>query len=212
MKKLLLLFAATMVLCACEKDDPEYHQRKESQYLSFWLDSDKATGNENYEATITRLYSVVIRHNLVVPTNAYVMELNGRRYFYMYRSRFGMDLKVGDKISFQTSAKNPYEIVVINGYDLSGGEEDAKQGSSTGIGYLFASDPIEATVKGLFLMKVGYTTQLVDMVFIATTDDNLVYIRRDKLNIDLAPGDRIVYSVYTIIPNSIVELKRLNRN
>ena len=137
------------------------------------------------------------------------MELNGSRYFYMYRSRFNMDLKVGDKISFKTSAKNPYEIVVINDYDLGEGD-DAQSSSSSGMGYLFTSDPIEATIKGIFFMKVRYLT-LVDMVFIVTTDDNLIYIKESKLNIDLKPGDRIVYSVYTLIPNSVVELKRLNR-
>lgn len=209
MKKSLLLFAFATLLCACEKETPE---RYDKEFIAaFWLDDSKSTGNESYEATITRLYSVIFRQNLVVPTNAYVMELNGSRYFYMLRSRFNMDLKVGDKISFKTSAKNPYEIVVINGYDLSG-EEDAQSGSSSsGLGYLFTSDPIEATIKGIFSMKVRYLT-LVDMVFIVTTDDNLIYIKRNKLNIDLKPGDRIVYSVYTLFPNSVVELKRLNRN
>lgn len=211
MKKILLLFAVTTLLCACEKEIPAYERYERDYDLSFWSDDEQSTGNELYEATITRLYAVVFRQNLIVPTNAYVMELNGSRYFYMYRSRFNMDLKVGDKINFKTSSKNPYEIISINGYDLSG-DEDAQSGSSSsGLGYLFASNPIEATIKGIFSMKVRYL-MLVDMVFIATTDGNLVYIKRDKLNIDLRPGDRIVYSVYTLVPNSIVELKRLNRN
>ena len=105
MKRLLFyLFAAAMVLCACEKEREKPDNMP--KYQSFWLSSDQATGDETYEATITRLYSVVFRQSLVVPTKAYVMELNGSRYFYMLRSRFGMDLKIGDKISFQTSAKN----------------------------------------------------------------------------------------------------------
>ena len=208
MKKLLFIFAAALIFCACEKEET-YEEKVES----FWANSEAITGNESYEATITRLYAVVFRQSLIVPTKAYVMELNGRRYFYMLRSRFGMDLKVGDKISFMTSDKNPYEIVAINGYDVSGGTEDASQGENpSGMGYILTSDPIEATVYGLFSMKVKYTLpQLVDMVFIATTDGNLIYIKREKLNIDLIPGDRIVYSVYTLVPNSVVELKRLTR-
>ena len=209
MKQLLFIFAAAMVLCACEKDAEEVRPLNPQQ--SFWQDKEKTSGDETLDATITRLYSVVFRQNLLVPTNAYVMELNKSRYFYMLRSKFGADLKVGDKISFKTSAKNPYEIAVINGYDLSGDEEASGGNPSEGIGYLFASDPIEGTVQGVFSMKVRYTIRLVEMVFIATDDGNLIYVRRDKLNIDLNPGDRIVYSVYTLVPNSVVELKKLRQ-
>ena len=208
MKKLLfLMFAAITLLCACEKEDP---MTEAERIESFWLDANAQTGNQPKEATITRLYSVVFRQNLIVPTQAYVMELNGKRYFYMFRSRFKMDLRVGDKISFKTSTSNPYEIVAINGYDLSG-YEDAGGGDNPGGGtYFVASDPIEATVQGIFFMKVRYTLPtLVDMVFIATTDGNLVYIKKEKLNIDLRPGDRIVYCVYRWVPNSIVEIKKL---
>ncbi|MBR1903818.1 MAG: hypothetical protein IJ824_01400, partial [Alphaproteobacteria bacterium] len=104
----------------------------------------------------------------------------------------------------------PYEIVAINGYDLTG-DTDAGGGETPGAGsYLVASNPIEATIQGIFSMKVKYfLPSLVDMVFIATTDGNLIYMRKDKLNIDLKPGDRIVYSVYTLVPNSVVELKKL---
>ena len=212
MKKLVFMLALTTVLfTACEKEDPVAEAQE--RVNAFWLDAEASTGDESYEATITRLYAVVFRQNLIVPTKAYVMELNSKRYFYMFRSRFGMDLKVGDKINFKTSAKNPYEIIAINGYDLSGGTENANGGESPGAGsYLVASNPIEATIQGIFSMKVKYLLpQLVDMVFIATTDGNLIYIKREKLNIDLQPGDRIVYSVYTLVPNSVVELKRLNR-
>lgn len=207
MRKILLFLTLATLLCACEKESPKYNM---DSIMSFWADDSKSTGNESYEATITRLYTAVFRQNLIVPTQAYVMELNNSRYFYMYRSRFNMDLKVGDKISFQTSAKNPYEIVVINGYVLGEGEDAQSNDSSGGLGYLFASDPIEAKIKGIFYMKVRYLT-LVDMVFIVTTDDNLIYIKKSKLNIDLQPGDVIAYSVYNIIPNSVVEIKRLNR-
>ena len=209
MKKLLLLFVATMVLCACEKDDPVI----DTGNLENTLSEKQPTDGKVYDATITRLYSVVIRHNLIVPKKAYVMELNGSRYFYMYRSSFGMDLKIGDKINFKVSSQNPSEIVEINGYELSEEGEVAQQGGSVDAGYLFASDPIEATVDCVLLMDVKYlSSKPVRMVFIATKSGNLIYTRSDKLNIDLHSGDRIVYSVYTLFPNSIVELKKLNRN
>ena len=203
-----MLALTTVLFTACEKEDPVAEAQE--RVNAFWLDAEAPTGNESYEATITRLYSVVFRQNLIVPTKAYVMELNSKRYFYMFRSRFGMDLKVGDKISFKTNPQNPYEIIAINGYDLSG-TENANGGDNPGAGqYLVASNPIEATIQGIFSMKVKYLLpQLVDMVFIATTDGNLIYIKREKLNIDLQPGDRIVYSVYTLVPNSVVELKKL---
>jgi hypothetical protein len=202
-----MLALTTALFTACEKEDPASEQKR---IEAFWLDAEAQTGDESYEATITRLYSVVFRQNLIVPTKAYVMELNSKRYFYMFRSRFSMDLKVGDKINIKTNPQNPYEIIAINGYDLSGAE-NANGENTPGAGqYLVASDPIEATIQGLFSMKVKYTLpQLVDMVFIATTDGNLIYIKREKLNIDLQPGDRIVYSVYTLVPNSVVELKKL---
>lgn len=209
MKKVLLMLALTTALfTACEVEDPVAEAQEREN--AFWLDAEAQTGEKSYEATITRLYAVVFRQNLIVPTHAYVMELNSKRYFYMFRSRFGMDLKVGDKISFKTNPNNPYEIIAINGYDLSG-TESANGGNNSGAGqYLVASNPIEATIQGIFSMKVKYLLpQLVDMVFIATTDGNLIYIKREKLNIDLKPGDRIVYSVYTFVPNSVVELKKL---
>ena len=206
MKKLLLLFVATIALCACEKVDTNDYERA-------LPDNNRSENGVVYNATITRLYSVVIRHNLIMPKKAYVMELNDSRYFYMYRSSFGMELKVGDKINFKVSSQNPSEIVEINGYELSAEGEVAQQGGSVDAGYLFASDPIEATVDVVFLMNVKYLrSKPVEMVFIATTDGNLVYTRSDKLNIDLHSGDRIVYSVYTLFPNSIVELKKLSRN
>jgi hypothetical protein len=196
-----------MLFTACEIDDPV---SEEKRVEAFWLDAEAQTREKSYEATITRLYTVVFRQNLIVPTNAYVMELNSKRYFYMFRSNFGIDLRVGDRIRFKTNQDNPYEIIAINGYDLSG-TENVNSGQNPGAGqYLVASNPIEATIQGIFSMKVKYTLpQLVDMVFIATTDGNLIYIKREKLNIDLKPGDRIVYSVYTLVPNSVVELKKL---
>lgn len=205
-----MMALTTVLFTACEIDDPASEQKK---IEAFWLDAEAQTGDESYEATITRLYSVTFRQNLIVPTKAYVMELNSRRYFYMFRSRFNMDLKVGDKINIKTNPQNPYEIIAINGYDLSGGTEDANSGDNPGGGqYFVVSDPIEATIQGLFSMKVKYALpKLVDMVFIATTDGNLIYIKREKLNIDLKPGDIIVYNVYRWVPNSVVELKRLNR-
>lgn len=207
MKKVLLfLVAATMLLAACENDDYASEQER-----TFWTDTDAATGDNSYHATITKLYSVVMRRELPYPFKAYVMELNSKRYFYMMRSRFNADLHVGDQISFQTLSYCPSEISTINGYELGDGS-NATHNDDTGAGqYLVASDPIEATVKSMFAMKIRYTITFwpIDTWFIETTSGNLIFIKKSKLNIDLKPGDRIVYNVYTLFPNEILALKKL---
>ncbi len=207
MKKVLLfLVAMTMLLAACEKDD--YSSEKED---AFWSDTNATTGNNSYQATITKLYSVVMRRELPYPFKAYVMELNNQRYFYMMRTRFNADLHVGDRISFQTLSYCPSEISSINGYELGNGT-DAQQNSNTGAGqYLVASDPIEATVKSMFAMKIRYTITFlpIDTWFIETTAGNLIFIKKSKLNIDLKAGDKIVYNVYTLYPNEVLALKKL---
>lgn len=205
MKKVFLfLVAATVLLAACEKDDSAVAER-------FWSDTEMSTGADSYGAKITKLYSVVMRRELPFPFKAYVMELNGRRYFYMMRSRFNADLHVGDYISFQTFSFCPSEISAINGYDLGDGTNAVVNDGTSAGNYLVASNPIEATVKNMFAMKIRYTITFlpIDTWFIETTAGNLIYIKKSKLKIDLKPGDRIVYNVYTLFPNEVLALKKL---
>lgn len=204
MKKLFILVAATVLLAACEKDDSAVAER-------FWSDTEMSTGADSYGAKITKLYSVVMRRELPFPFKAYVMELNGQRYFYMMRSRFNADLHVGDYISFQTFSFCPSEISAINGYDLGDGTNAVHNDETSAGNYLVASNPIEATVKNMFAMKIRYTIAFwpIDTWFIETTAGNLIYIKKSKLNIDLKPGDGIVYNVYTLFPNEVLALKKL---
>lgn len=195
-----------MLLAACEKEDLSEKEK------TFWSDENVSTGDDSYQATITKLYSVVMRRELPYPFKAYVMALNNTRYFYMMRTRFNADLHVGDRISFQTLSYCPNEISSINGYELGDGSGDAQQNVDTGAGqYLVASDPIEATVKSMFAMKIRYTITFwpIDTWFIETTAGNLIFIKKSKLNITLKAGDKIVYNVYTLFPNEVLALKKL---
>lgn len=194
-----------MLLAACEKEDLSEKEK------TFWSDENVSTGDDSYQATITKLYSVVMRRELPYPFKAYVMELNHVRYFYMMRSRFNADLHVGDQISFQTLSYCPNEISGINGYDLGDGSDAAHNDNTSAGQYLVASDPIEATVKSMFAMKIRYTITFwpIDTWFIETTAGNLIFIKKSKLNITLKAGDKIVYNVYTLFPNEVLALKKL---
>jgi len=161
--------------------------------------------------TVTKLYSVVMRRAIPYPFQAYVLQINNSAYFYMLRYRFNQDLHVGDKISFGVYSYCQNEIAQINGCDLGDGG-DANGNTDTSAGeYLVASDPIEATVKSMFDMKVCYSIPFLpfDTRFIETTDGNLVFIKKSKLNVSLKVGDRFVYNVYTLYPNEILALKKL---
>ncbi len=216
MKKLLFLILAVAMVSftACSKDDDEAEREKQEQ--GYWLDSDADAyiGVGTHEATITKLYEIVIRQNLIVPAKAYFMELNGKKYFYMFRSKIQMDLRVGDRIYFTVDEKSPNQIASINGYDVAeDGGEAAEGNASPGIGsYLVASNPIEAQIKGIISMKVKYLLPTpVDMWFFVTTGGRVIYMKKKDLNINLHVGDYIVYNVYTLFPNSIVGIKKLNR-
>ena len=167
--------------------------------------------NTDARYTITKLYAIVMRRTLPYPFSAYVLQIDNGAYFYMLRYRFNQDLAVGDKISFGVYSYCQNEIAVINGCSAGDGD-DAQTGSSAEAGeYLVASDPIEATVKDIFSMEIIYTVPFypIDTWFIETTDGNLVYVKKSKLNVSLKHGDRFVYNTYTIFPNEILAIKKL---
>ena len=229
MKKVLFL---SLLMCAfvcisCERDDDPFEYERPYQWEhpdhprpnnndNDDNGNDDNNGNPNTQpdkntATITKLYAIVMRRTLPYPFQAYVLQVNNSAYFYMLRYRFNQDLHVGDKISFGVYSYCQNEIARINGCDLGDGN-DAVGNSDTDAGeYLVASDPIEATVKSMFDMKVCYALPLIpfDTRFIETTDGNLVYVKKSKLNVSLKVGDRFVYNVYTLFPNEILAIKKL---
>lgn len=170
-------------------------------------------GNSNVNRyAITRLYSVVMRREIPYPFKAYVLQIEDGNYFYMLRLRYKNDLYVGDKISFGVFSFCPNEIARINGVDVGEVTEMPEYNEHVNAGeYFVATDPIEATVKRIFAMKIRYSLTLwpIDTWFLETTDGNLIYIKKSKLSRPLAVGDRIVYSVYTLFPNEVVTLKKL---
>lgn len=214
MKKFIIFLLAiiTISLVACEPDpfDGPY-DRRDYEHYGYHDSASESHGNSEKSYTITKLYSIVMRRTLPYPFSAYVLQIDNGSYFYMLRYHFNQDLVVGDKISFGVYSYCQNEIAVINGCELGNGE-DATQSSSAGAGeYLIASDPIEAYVKAIFAMKVIYTVPLfpIDTWFIETTDGNLVYVKKSKLNVSLKTGDHFVYNTYTTFPNEILAIKKL---
>ncbi|MBR1600761.1 MAG: hypothetical protein IJ677_04205 [Alphaproteobacteria bacterium] len=203
MKKILLFALLSITLCACEKD--EAYEEKIVPDIS-----KSAVSANQQQAVITKLHQVKMRRELMIPFSAYVMQINNRDYLYMIRLRFNQDLKVGDAIDFSVFSFCPNEIAKINGCDLGDGSSASQNGNSNGIGYLVATDPIEAQIKDIFSMKIRYSISFwpIDTWFIETTNGNLVFIKKSKVNVSLAPGDRIVYSKYTLY-DELLTLKKL---
>ena len=235
MKKLLFLLSLLTCVCLCvscdREDDPLEYERPSWEHNDYQRPSGESGNDDDEEermsgnqtqgdntvtpnantATITKLYSVVMRRTLPYPFQVYVLQINNSDYFYMLRYRFNQDLKVGDKISFAVYKYSPNEIAQINGCDLGDGSEaDTNTDTSAGE-YWVASDPIEARVKSMFDMKVCYSIPFLpfDTRFIETTDGNLIFVKKSKLKVNLNVGDRFVYNVYTLFPNEVLAIKKL---
>lgn len=218
MKKLLLfaLAALSIALCSCDKDDPVFGDEENLNHAVTGNNpgnnipgGNVNDGQRQYE--ITKLWEVKMRRELLIPFSAYVMQIDNRDYLYMIRLRYNQDLKVGDKITFSVFSFCPDEIAQINGCDLSTDGEDANQNSGNdGLGYLVASDPIEAKIKSIFSMEIRYSITFwpADTWFIETESGNLVFVKKSKVNVKLAPGDKIVYSKYALY-DEILTLKKL---
>lgn len=204
MKKLLFIFAIlSLALCSCEKE--EFY---EEDNIPVVPESNEYSAKQ--QAVITKLYQVKMRRELMIPFSAYVMQINNRDYLYMIRLRFNQDLKIGDAIDFSVFSFCPNEIAQINGCDLGDGDSANQNDNNNGVGYLVASDPIEAQIKDIFSMKIRYSISFwpIDTWFIETTQGNLIFVKKSKVNTSLAPGDRIVYSKYTLY-DEVLTLKKL---
>ncbi|MBR1648087.1 MAG: hypothetical protein IJ689_00635 [Alphaproteobacteria bacterium] len=167
-------------------------------------------GNSN-APTIVKLWEVVMRRSIAYPFQAYVMEMDNGNHYYLLRYRYNKDLHIGDRLSFKVSAYCAYEIEEVYGSNDNGGA-NANENDYPDMGqYLVASDPIEATVKGMFGMQMCTRLPIwpSDYYCIETTEGKLLFITPNKLNVELKPGDRFVYNVYTLFPNSILALKKL---
>ncbi len=209
MKKFFLLALAAVICSSCGRaeEDELWNNQDPSQTLP-----DMVIKETYQNRTIVRMYDVKMRRTLVYPFMTYVMQMDDGGWFFLLRYKFNQDLHVGDKISFSTYTFSPNEISSINGISLGDGSDSGDSNDNPDGGeYWVVSDPIEATVKNLFSMKVIYGVPFVafDSQFIETTDGNLIYVKKLKLNVSLQPGDRIVYDVYTWAPNEIVAIKKL---
>ena len=210
MKKLFLFLAITILCVACDKKDDDLLKNEPPTPEQTIQD---IVTHETYQGmTIVRLHNIVMRRAIPYPFSVYVIQTNDGNWYHLLRYKFNQDLHVGDIISFSTYAFNPNEISSINGILLGDGSDGGDENTEINSGeYLIATDPIEATVKNMFPMKVIYGIPFIalDSWFIETTDGNLLYIKKMKLNVSLRAGDRIVYNVYTLYPNEILAIKKL---
>ena len=205
MKRLLLFILVVMSLTvyACVKDD----------FLTKEIDlnfPERELYSAEKQGVITKLHQVEMRRELIIPFSVYVMQVNNCDYLYMLRLRFNQDLKIGDVIYYSASANCPNEIAKINDCYLGESGEANQNADDTSIGYLVATDPIETGIKNIFSMQVIYSVTFLPIptLFIETTDGNLVFIKKSKVKVPLAVGDRIVYSRYTLY-DELLMLKKL---
>ncbi len=161
--------------------------------------------------TITHIWECVIRRSMCYPFRAYVMRCNNGKYYYLLRYRYPHELHVGDEVSFKVSSFCENEIEEMNGHNYNGGE-GANENEYPDLGqYLVASDPIEAEVYGTFPIKMCTRLPIMPSNYwcIVTTENKLLFVTPNNIDFVPVPGDRFVYNVYTLFPNSILKAKKL---
>lgn len=197
-----LCWAVVFALLSCNKEETEPR-------FSFPVEEERT-------AVIDRLYAISMRREIPFPFSAYVLRLNNGSDVYMLRYRYNADLSVGETIRYRVFSFCPDEISVLNGVELGDGSDVDNVAVETGhdpqTRGLIAGDPVEATVADVFDMKIRYSLTFlpIDTWFIVLADGNLIYVKKSKLKLELKPGDRIVYNVYTLSPNEVLAIKKLN--
>lgn len=201
MKKAFVLLLSLLLFAACDKEE-----EKPKPQFSHPVEEEES-------AVIEKLYAVSMRREVPFPFSAYVLRLSDGRDVYMLRYRYNRDLHEGERIRYRVFSFCPDEIAVLNGVELgdgsdAAGEGEAGEGRSRG---LIASDPTEAVVTDVFDMKIRYSLTFlpIDTRFLELDDGSLVYVKKSKLKLELKPGDRIVYNVYTLFPNEVLAIKKL---
>ena len=199
MKKTFVLLLSLLLFAACDKEE-----EKTKPQFSHPVEEEES-------AVVEKLYAASMRREVPFPFSAYVLRLSDGRDVYMLRYRYNRDLHEGERIRYRVFSFCPYEIAVLNGVELGDGSDAAGEegkGQSRG---LVASDPIEAEVTDIFDMKIRYSLTFlpIDTWFIELDDGGLVYVKKSKLKLELKPGDRIVYNVYTLFPNEVLAIKKL---
>lgn len=198
-----------MLCTSCNKEDEPWANEPPTPEQTV---RDMVTNEKFQNLTIERMFNIKMRRALVYPFQVNVMQMSNGNWYFLLKYKYNQDLHVGDKISFSTYSFSPNEIASINGVSLGDGSDSGEDSPNPEAGeYWVASDPIEAYVKSLFSMKVIYGVPFIafDSQFIETTEGNLVYVKKLKLNVSLQPGDHIVYNVYSWAPNEIVAIKKL---
>ncbi len=199
MSKKLILILLVLTFTACSKED------EPDDNFSPPIEQEKC-------AVIEKLYPVYMRREVPLPFPAYVMRLSDGNDLYMLRTRYNRDLHQGDRIDYLVFSFCPNEIAVIDGFELGDGSGAEKGAATQKTRSLVASDPVEGCVAETFDMQIRYSLTFVpiDTRFIVLEDGKLIYVKKNKLSLELVPGDRIVYNVYALSPNEVLAVKKLD--
>lgn len=199
MSKKLILILLVLTFTACSKED------EPDDNFSPPIEQEKC-------AVIEKLYPVYMRREVPLPFPAYVMRLSDGNDLYMLRTRYNQDLHQGDRIDYLVFSFCPNEIAVIDGFELGDGSGAEKGAATQKTRSLVASDPVEGCVAETFDMQIRYSLTFVpiDTRFIVLEDGKLIYVKKNKLSLELVPGDRIVYNVYALSPNEVLAVKKLD--
>ncbi len=198
MKKNCILLLLLFICAACSKED------EPKPLFSYPVEEEET-------AVIDKMYEVTMRREIPFPFAAYVMRLSNGRDVYMIRYRYNRDLREGESIRYRVFSFCTDEIAVLNGTELGDGSDAVSAGTEQTRG-LVASDPTEAYVRDIFDMKIRYSLTFlpIDTWFIELDNGTLVYVKKSKLNLELKAGDHIVYNVYTLSPNEVLAIKKLD--
>ena len=216
MKKYIILLmsaiVASFILTSCVPDNDPWMDRYNHTDPYFNGGGNK-NGNEDTAVSckITHIWECVIRRSVVYPFSAYVMRCSNGKYYYLLRYRYPYELRVGDDVSFTVSQYCKNEIEEMNGHKYNGGQ-NANENEFPDLGeYLVASVPIETTVSGTFPIKMCTNLPVLPQEYwcIVTNGNKLLFVTPDNIDFVPKPGDRFVYSVYTLFPNSILQAKKL---
>ena len=221
MKKSLLFFASLLLLFSafsCTKPEPESpDERIEEKNQPITQATSKDEGGKQPKLfKISDLWQIKMRREIPYPFKVYILQLEDGNWFYLRRLNFEGELHIGDEINFSFYNNVPNEIAQIHYIKCNGGASAKENAHKAAIGtYLVATDPIEADVKNMFVLKMRYALPFtpIETVVIETTDGNLIHVKASKLpetnSQDLKIGDHFVYNVYTIFPNEVVAIKKL---
>ena len=223
---ILTLFALVLSASSCEPqvqpvDPPTPEQeRHEGQLITDAPKNPLASSADEADMYAIKDLWLIDVADILQPPHAnavYLVKLENDKRFYLRRYNFSGELKIGDKIAFSYFDAMPEEIAKVKQVKTGNGEPAKQNVMAPASGStLEVSLPIQTYVKDLFVLKMRHTKTftLKETVFIETKEGNMVYIDKAKLAgtnaQDLKVGDLFNYNFYTIFPNMVYNMRKVN--